>query len=107
MTKAAKEKEENINLDNVIADYGPSKYNDVVLAMLWATHLKFTEEYRLKPVAEIIDVALKDVVSKKVTEEEIKEAVGKDNQIKMERISEKKDARKDKLKKKEKTKDEK
>lgn len=90
---------EEINLEKIIADYGPHRYEDVVLAMNWAAHLKNTEEYRLKPTAEIIEAALKDVVTKKVTVEEIKKAIEKDKAIKEQLKSDKKESKKEKSKK--------
>jgi len=102
MVEEKVKKEENINLEKIITDYGPSKYEDVVLAMYWASHLKNTEEYRLKPVAEIIESALKDVVTKKVSLEDIKKAVEKDLQIKEQKEAGKKSSKKEKTKTEEK-----
>jgi hypothetical protein len=87
MTK--EKQQEEINIDKIITNYKNTKYHDTVLAMYWANHLKFSEEYKLKPLSEIIEIALKDVMTGKVSKKEIIEAVEKDEKIKVEREEEK------------------
>ncbi|MEF3280080.1 MAG: hypothetical protein K6357_03845 [Elusimicrobiota bacterium] len=85
-------KEENkqeINLDEIIINSTDERYNNLVLAMKWAYHLKNTEEYKNKLSSEIIDKALKDVMTKEVSAEEIEKAVEKDEALRLEKIAEK------------------
>ncbi len=100
MTKTSEENTEEMNLEKLISDYKGGKYKAVVLAMNWANHLKFSEEFRLMPMAEIIEKALRDVLGGKVKEEEIIQAVKKDEEIKVERLAEKKNEKKEKKGKK-------
>ena len=78
MTTQTKTETLQDDLEKLISDYGPSKYNDIVRAMQWARHLRRQEEFRNVPMAELIDRSLLDVVSGKVTVEEIEEAIKKD-----------------------------
>ena len=80
MTTHTKTENEN-DLEKLISDYGPSKYRDIVRAMQWARHLRRQEEFRLIPMAELIDRSLGDVVSGKVKVAEIEEAVKTDQEI--------------------------
>lgn len=68
-------------LDRLISDYGPTKYNDLVRAMQWARHLRRSEEYHDKPMSDLIEISLLDVVSKKISEQEILNAVEEDLKI--------------------------
>jgi len=77
MTTHAKTENDN-DLEKLISDYGPSKYNDIVRAMQWARHLRRQEEFRSLPMAELIDRSLLDVVSGRVKVAEIEEAIQKD-----------------------------
>ena len=70
--------ETEADLEKLISDYGPSKYQDIVRAMQWARHLRRQEEFRNIPMAELIDRSLYDVVSGKVKVPEIEEAVKSD-----------------------------
>ena len=81
MTTQTKTKENEADLEQLISDYGPSKYNDIVRAMQWASHLRRQEEYRNVPMAELIDRSLLDVVSGKIKVDEIEEAVKKDMEL--------------------------
>lgn len=81
MTTHTKTKETEADLEQLISDYGPSKYNDIVRAMQWARHLRRQEEFRNIPMAELIDRSLFDVVSGKVKVDEIEAAVAKDQEI--------------------------
>jgi hypothetical protein len=77
MTTQVKTENDN-DLEKLISDYGPSKYNDIVRAMQWARHLRRQEEFRNIPMAELIDRSLLDVVSGRVKVAEIEEAIQKD-----------------------------
>lgn len=82
MTKqATKDKEKEADLEQLISDYGPSKYHDIVRAMQWARHIRRQEESRGLTMAELIDRALFDIVSGKVKVEEIEAAVKADMAI--------------------------
>lgn len=94
MTKAKNMEVENI--DKLILNMKENKYRKLVLAMKWTYHLKNTEEYKDKLPSEIIEKALKDVLSGSVTEKQIIEAVEKDEEIRLEKLVEK---RKEKNKK--------
>ncbi|MBI5744044.1 MAG: hypothetical protein HY952_05805 [Elusimicrobia bacterium] len=80
MTTAKAEKKQD-DLEKLISDYGPSKYQDIVRAMQWARHLRRQEEFRNVPMAELIDRSLLDVVSGKIKVAEIEEAVKVDQEI--------------------------
>jgi hypothetical protein len=80
MTTPVKTETDN-ELEKLISDYGPSKYNDIVRAMQWARHLRRQEEFRNVPMAELIDRSLLDVVSGKVKVAEIEESVKTDQAI--------------------------
>ena len=79
-----------VNLDELIMNAGSEKYSDLVLAMKWVYHLKNTEEYKDKTTSEIIEKALKDVLTRQVKPEEIAKAMEKDEEIRLERIAERK-----------------
>lgn len=81
MTTQAKTKAKEADLEQLISDYGPSKYNDIVRAMQWARHLRRQEESRGMTMADLIDRALLDIVDGKITVAEIEEAVRKDFEI--------------------------
>ncbi|PIU19763.1 MAG: hypothetical protein COT18_05805 [Elusimicrobia bacterium CG08_land_8_20_14_0_20_59_10] len=85
MTTHAKVENDAEILDRLISDYGPSKYQDIVRAMQWARHLRRQEEFRLMPMAELIERSLLDVVDKKVTVSEIEKFV-KEDQILEEKL---------------------
>ncbi len=78
MTTQTKTEKKQDDLEKLISDYGPSKYQDIVRAMQWARHLRRQDEFRNIPMAELIDRSLLDVVSGKITVEEIEEAIKKD-----------------------------
>jgi len=73
--------ENGADLEKLISDYGPSKYNDIVRAMQWARHLRRQEEFRNVPMAELIDRSLLDVVSGKIQVAEIEAAVLSDQEL--------------------------
>lgn len=80
MTTHAKTEKQD-DLEKLISDYGPSKYQDIVRAMQWARHLRRQDEFRNIPMAELIDRSLLDVVSGKIKVDEIEEAVKADHEI--------------------------
>jgi hypothetical protein len=78
MTTQAKVENSAEELDRLISDYGPTKYQDIVRAMQWARHLRRLEEFRQVPMAELIERALLDIVGGKVNVAEIEKAVAED-----------------------------
>ena len=81
MTTPVKSKEKEADLEQLISDYGPSKYQDIVRAMQWARHLRRQEDSRNMTMAELIDRALFDIVSGKIEVAEIEAAVKTDMEI--------------------------
>ena len=79
MGSKAKSKDDSI--EKLICDYDGSKYEVTMLAMKWARHIKKLEEYKSQPMADIIEVAIRDVLSGKVSAEEVSKAVSKDMAI--------------------------
>lgn len=103
MTKTKKEEKlnnEEINIDEIMINSGKEKYDELVLAMKWAYHLKNLEEYKTKTASEIIDKALLDVFTHKVSEEDIRKAMLKDEETRIERIAERKRERAEAVKNK-------
>ncbi len=102
MTKktSASNEQNNISIDELLINFGtkddssPEKYKKLVIAMKWAYHLKNTEEWKNKPSSEIIEKALIDVFSGNVDQRKVDEAVEKDEAVKLEKIEEKKKAKK-------------
>jgi hypothetical protein len=93
-----------INLEEEIINGNYKKYEKLVLAMRWVYHLKELQEYKDKPTAQLIDEALKDVLSGKITLEDVEKAEIKDEEARIKKAEEK---RKEKIAKKEKEKDKK
>lgn len=98
MTKKMKieEKGSQMSIDELLIDFSkdkkvqPQKYKKLIIAMKWAYHLKNTEEYKDKPSAEIIEKALIDIFSGKVDQKTVDAACEKDEQIRLEKIAERK-----------------
>lgn len=94
--KRVKEEINQVSIDQLLIDFGkskdtaPDKYKKLVIAMKWAYHLKNTEEYKDKPSSEIIEKALIDIFSGKVDKEMVDLACKKDEEIRLERVAEKK-----------------
>jgi len=88
-------------LDKLICDYGPTKYRDVVWAMEWARHLRWDDASRHLPMAEMIEKAMLDVISGKVTPEIILAAANKDMAIVEKTAEKKEESKKEKTGKKE------
>ena len=60
------------NFDEEITNYTDDKYSAVVLASIWATKvLKRKEEFKHKPDTELIEQALDDVLSGRVSPKEV------------------------------------
>ncbi|ACC98393.1 hypothetical protein Emin_0838 [Elusimicrobium minutum Pei191] len=57
-----------------LMDYSGDRYNMVVLATMWAKELRKKEEYKSQPAAVVIKVALDDILSNKVTKEQVLES---------------------------------
>ncbi|MCX7641746.1 MAG: hypothetical protein N2Z20_03835 [Elusimicrobiales bacterium] len=96
ISKAENNKEVQLSINELLIDFAkdkttpPEKYNKLVIAMKWAYHLKNTEEYKNKPSSEIIEKALIDVFSGTITQNIVDSACEKDEQIRLERIAERK-----------------
>lgn len=98
MTKKIKtdNKENQISLDELLIDFGkgkdekPQKYKKLFIAMKWAYHLKNTEEYKDKPATEIIEKALIDIFSGRVDQKTVDAACEKDEEMRLEKLAEKK-----------------
>ena len=88
-----------INLEEEIINGNYEKYEKLVLAMRWVYHLKKLQEYKDKTHAQLIEIALKDVLSGKVTLNDIEEAEMKDEEARIKQVEERK---KEKAAKKEK-----
>ena len=58
-------------LDAALMNYDGDRYDIVVLASTWAKELKKKSEYKNQPHAVVIKVALDDILSGKVTKEEV------------------------------------
>lgn len=69
---------DNVSIEELICDYNGSKYEVTMLAMKWARHIKKLEEYKDQPMADIIEVAIRDILSGKVSSNEVFKAVTKD-----------------------------
>ena len=57
--------------DAKLMDYGGDRYNMVVLATMWAKELRKKEEYKNSPAAAVIKAALGDILSNKITKEQV------------------------------------
>ena len=58
-------------LDAKLMNYDGDRYDIVVLASTWAKELKKKSEYKNQPHAVVIKVALDDILSGKVTKDEV------------------------------------
>lgn len=72
---------DNESIEKLICDYDGSKYEVTMLAMKWARHIKKLEEYKSLPMADIIEVAIRDILSGKISSDEVFKAVSKDAAI--------------------------
>ena len=58
-------------LDSKLMDFDGDRYDGVVLASMWAKELKKKKEYRGQPNAVVIKVALDDILSGRVSKDEV------------------------------------
>ena len=66
------ENKNNTNFEEEITNYTDDKYSAVVLASIWATKvLKRKEEFKYKPDTELIEKALDDILSGRVSAKEV------------------------------------
>lgn len=54
-----------------LTNFEGDRYDVVVLASMWAKELKKKQEYRNVPTASVIKIALDDIVSKRVSKDEV------------------------------------
>ncbi|MFH1618932.1 MAG: hypothetical protein ABIG11_03420 [bacterium] len=71
-------KEEEQSLEKLVADAQGSRYGLVHITSLWAKHLKRQEEYRNAPISKILDEALKEILTEKVSWEHVREIAEKE-----------------------------
>jgi len=71
-------KEEKVALEKLELDYASDRYDAIVLASLWAKHLRTREELRYAPHAEVIRAAVTDILGGKVSKEEVFKAIEHD-----------------------------
>ena len=71
-----------VALEKMIADCGGRKYDLVIMASLWAKHLKKLEEFRNAPTAEIIANSIRQVLSGKVSWKDIDKVVAAEQEKK-------------------------
>lgn len=64
-------KKNDKEFDAKLMNYDGDRYDVVVLASIWAKELKKKEEYKHQPHAVAIKVALDDLLSNRITKEEI------------------------------------
>ena len=57
--------------DAKLMNYDGDRYDVVVLASIWAKELKNKDEYKNQPNAVVIKVALDDILSNRVSKEEV------------------------------------
>ncbi len=57
--------------DAKLMNYDGDRYDVVVLASVWAKELKKKEEYKTQPNAVVIKVALDDILSNRVSKDEV------------------------------------
>ncbi|MFA6583990.1 MAG: hypothetical protein WCS77_06805 [Elusimicrobiaceae bacterium] len=62
-----------VQIEQKIMDYNQDKYDLIVLGSMWAREIRRREEFRHKPNSEVIDLALSDVLSGKITRDSILE----------------------------------
>ena len=65
-------------LDAKLMDFDGDRYDIVVLASMWAKQLRKKNEYKRQPHADVIKVALDDILSGRVSKEDVLH-VSKDN----------------------------
>jgi hypothetical protein len=73
--EVAKEAPETKTTEELILNFGKGKYSAIPMAALWAKELKKREENRHLTPAELLDLALRDVLGGKVDWKDLKKAV--------------------------------
>ena len=73
--EVVKEAPETKTTEELILNFGKGKYSAIPMAALWAKELKKREENRHLTPAEILDLALRDVLGGKVDWKDLKKAV--------------------------------
>lgn len=75
MPRTAKKKEADVapekSLEQMILEKTKGKYEVVAMASMWALVLRKQEEYRHLAQPELLDVALRDLLSGQVSEDEV------------------------------------
>ena len=61
------------NIEEELMNFDGDRYDVVVLASIWAKELKKKSEYKFQPHAAVIKVALDDILSGKMTREQVLE----------------------------------
>ncbi len=72
--KNAEEKILPSDIVEVMLDHAKVKYSLIPLASVRAKELRASEEHRGRPTAEVLEIAIRDVVSGKVTWDTVKPA---------------------------------
>lgn len=77
MSKAEKAKQDLSSepLEKLLLDRSQKKYNLVPIVSAWAKHLKQGEECKLLPLAQLLDRALRDILTGQAADKELKEAL--------------------------------
>lgn len=73
--KAEQEAAEIKNVEELILNYPNGKYSAIPLAALWAKVLRKKEENRHLTPAELLDLALKDILGGSVDWKDVKKAM--------------------------------
>lgn len=73
--EAVKEVPEYKTTEELILNFGKGKYSAIPMAALWAKELKKREENRHLTPAELLDLALREVLGGKVDWKDLKKAV--------------------------------
>lgn len=78
-TEAVKTEGTPKSLEEMILNFPKGKYSAIPLASLWAKELRKREENRHLTSSEILDLALKDVLSGSVDWKHLKKAAAENN----------------------------
>lgn len=74
--EAVKEAPVNKSTEELILNFAKGKYSAIPMAALWAKELKKREENRHLTPAELLDLALREVLGGKVDWKDLKKAAG-------------------------------
>ena len=75
--EAVKETSQPKTTEELMLDFGEGKYSAIPMAAHWARELKKREENRHLTPAELLDLALREVLSGKVDWKDLKKAAAK------------------------------